>query len=163
MVAEMGDPHKPGYMSVTIKSDGKDGTWMVFHGTVAEIRRQIVEVFDLTQEGDEQAPLYDLVNEATRLYKASGNLNSALGGRVIGSGSSAKTSSGGGGSAWEKAANTPQEDAVDINVVRLTKAIEAATDVASLKEIFARDKAHFDANPDLLAEWKAKGKALSSS
>lgn len=158
---DLQDPHKPGQISVTIKGDGKDATWIVFHGNVAEVRRQIVEVFELTEEGDEKAPLYDLVNEATRTFKTTGNVSSALGGRVIGGGSSAKKPAGG-GSAWEQAANTPQEDAVDINVVRLTKAIEAATDVASLKELFARDKAHFDANPELLAEWKAKGKSLSS-
>lgn len=157
MVMEMGDPYKPGHISVTFKHDGKDGTWLVVHGSTAEVKRQIVETFDIDPEG---VSLADLIVEATRLFKATGNVSSQLGGRVIPKGDTAPK--GGGGNAWAEAANSPAEDPVDINVVRLQKAIEAVTDVAALKELFARDKAHFDANPDLLAEWKAKGKSLSS-
>lgn len=160
MVAEM-DPHKPGHMSVTLKQDGKDGTWIVFHGTAKDIRSQIVATFDM--EGQDEAPLYDLINEATRTYKATGNLNSALGGRVIKKDGASASDKG--GSAWDRAtgAGAPQEEPVDLNVVRLTKAIEDATDVPTLHNLYARDKAHFEANAELFALWQAKGKSLSAS
>ena len=158
MVAEMGgNPHEPGRVSATFKQDGKDGTWIVVHGSPAEVRKQVIEVFDL--QGEEEAPLYDLINEATRIFKASGNINSALGGRVVGGKKSEEKSSSNGGSAWDQ----PQEDAPDPNVVRLQQAIEDCTDVDALKVLYARNKAEFDGNADLMAEWKVKGKALSSS
>lgn len=159
----MSNPHEPGRISVTLKQDGKDGTWLVFHGSAAEVRGQITDTF--VMEDDGSAPLYDLINEATRLYKASGNVTSALGGRVIKGGDSNDAKQSGTGSAWDRAAGngaeTPTEPEVDPNVVRLTAEIEAVTEVPALKELYARNKAVFDANPDLIAAYKAKGKSLS--
>lgn len=155
------DPYKPGHMSVTLKADGKDGTWIVFHGDPAAIRSQITTVFDLNETGDADAPLYDLINEATRIYKSTGTINAALGGRTVGGG---KDSAGATGSAWDRAGSgnaAEQAPPVDINVVRLTNAIENATNVAELKELFARNKAFFDENAELFAAWQAKGKALT--
>lgn len=159
----MSDPHERGDgISVTLKQDGKDGTWLVFHGSPARVREQIIDVFPgIDPEHD--APLFDLINEATRLYKAAGNLNSTLGGRVVGKGKSEGNAPT--GSAWDRAqaGNTAEpEPEVDPNVTRIEAAIEEAADVASLKELYARNKVHFDANPDLLAAYKAKGKSLSS-
>jgi len=157
MVAEMGgDPHTPGRISVTIKGDGKDATWLVLHGSPKEVHRQIIEVFDLSGESDQQS-LSDLIVEATALFKGQSNVRSTLGGRTIPKGDGGKPAAS--GSAWEQAAN---EEPVDINVVRLTKAIEETTDVDSLKVLYARNKAHFDGNAELFAEWQAKGKSLSS-
>jgi len=157
----MGDPNEPGRISVTMKADSREGTWIVFHGSPAEVRDQIIDVFALTEE-ETDGPLYDLINEATRLYKAAGNVNSTLGGRVVGGTKSETTKSG---SAWDRAAgnggNAPAEPEVDPNVVRLTNAIEGATDVTTLKELYARNKAHFDGNAELFAAWQAKGKSLS--
>jgi hypothetical protein len=162
MVAEMGNPHEPGRVSATFKQDGKDGTWIVIHGTPAEVRRQVIEVFDM--EGQEDQPLYDLINEATRLFKASGNINSALGGRVVGQKTSEDKRPSGGGSAWDRAASGEGEaEQVDPNVTRLTAEIEGVESVDALKELYARNKVHFDGNDDLMAAWKAKGKSLSSS
>jgi hypothetical protein len=157
------DPHERGDgISVTLKQDGKDGTWLVFHGSAARVREQIIEVFPgIDETGD--APLFDLINEATRLYKAAGNINSTLGGRVVGSKGKSE-SNGATGSAWDRAAgNTADaEPEVDPNVARIEAAIEEATDVASLKELYARNKVHFENHPDLLTAYKTKGKALSS-
>lgn len=163
---DLQDPHvlpKPGHMSVTLKHDGKDGTWIVFHGIAADIRKQIIDAFDM--QGQEDAPLYDLINEATRVFKSTGNITSSLGGRVVGGKKSEGAPPSGGGSAWQQAAAGnagEEEEPVDINVVRLTKAIEEVTDVTVLKELYARNKAHFDGNAELFAEWQAKGRALSS-
>lgn len=160
----MSNPHEPGRISVTFKHDGKDGTWLVVHGNAAEVREQIIEVFQMEAEAD--APLYDLINEATSLYKAAGNARSSLGGRVIPPSQQQSEKPQGNGSAWERVgsgASAPAEPEVDPNVARIEAAIEEATDVTSLKELYARNKVHFDTNPDLLAAYKAKGKSLSSS
>ena len=151
------DPHEPGRISVTLKSDGKDGTWIVFHGNAAEIRSQIVHAFDLQEEAD--APLYDLINEATRIYKAASNTSSALGGRVLSR--NAESTPAGGGSAWDRVGNgAPAEPEVDPNIARLLGEIEAATTVDALRELYARNAAHFT-DADLMSAWQAKGKSLS--
>lgn len=157
----MGDPNKPGAISVTLKHDGKDGTWIVFHGSPAEVRSQIIEVMEMEDNG---APLYDLVNEATRIYKATGNVSKGLGGRTI-NGKNQNADSTSSGSAWDRAAGSTGEGAAeepqeDPNVTRLLAAIEAAESRQALKELYARDKATFDANDDLMQEWKSKGKSL---
>ena len=156
MVMEIGSPHEPGRISVTLKSDGRDGTWIVFHGNAGEIRRQLIATFDI--EDAEGAPLFDLINEATRIYKSTGNVSAGLGGRVVGKKSDGNAATG---SAWDKVAEGEKpEPEVDPNIARLTAAIEAATTTDALRDLYARNAAHF-ANPDLLAAWQAKGKALS--
>lgn len=160
----MTNPHEPGRISVTLKQDGKDGTWVVFHGSPEEVRQQIVGLFP-EFDGQTDAPLYDLINEATRLFKAAGNVSSRLGGRVVGNKAASGNESSDSGSAWDRVAGNgaepQQEPEVDPNVARLQREIEGAADVAALRELFARNKAAFDANPDLVADWKAKGKSLS--
>lgn len=157
----MSDPGERAGMSVTLKADGKDGTWVVFHGTPARIREQIIETFQIEESKD--SPLFDLINEATRIYKAAGNVSSGLGGRVIafpgGKDSSAEQAPA--GSAWDRAQSAP-EPQVDPNVVRLQGEIEGAASVDALRELYARNKAAFDEDADLMTAWKAKGKALSA-
>lgn len=157
----MSDPYERDNISITMKQDGKDGTWIVFHGSPAKVREQVIEVFQL--ENEWETPLFDLINAATRLYKSTGNISSQLGGRVITK--TDRTSESGNqssGSAWDRAGGSsePAEPEVDPNVVRLSGAIESAQTRAELKELFARNKAVFDANADLTDEWKSKGKSL---
>lgn len=155
-----GDPNEPGRISVTLKQDGKDGTWLVMHGSPAEVRAQIAEVFDLNEEQSD-GPLFDLINEATRLYKAAGNVSSGLGGRVVG-GSNGSARSGS-GSAWAQAAGNgaEAEPEADPNIARVEAGIEAATTRDGLREFYARNEAVFKANPELVDAYKAKGKSLS--
>lgn len=152
----MSDPYTRGGMSVTLKADGKDGTWVVYHGTPEQIREQILATFEIEESKD--APLFDLINEATRIYKAAGNVSSGLGGRVV---SSSKQADKPAGSAWEQASNAPAEPEVDPNVARLEGEIEGAASVDALKELYARNVAVFESNADLMDAWKAKGRALS--
>jgi hypothetical protein len=163
----LGDPNEPGRISVTLKQDevrGRDfsspGTWIVFHGSPAEVRSQITETFGIADEGS----LADLISAATSEFKATGNVSTGLGGRVIGNGSK-QTGPTGSGSAWDRAAGNgaeaPAEPEVDPNVTRVLAEIEAVTDVPALQQVYARNKAVFDANEDVLAAYKAKGKSLS--
>lgn len=143
-------------MSATIKRDGKDASWLVFHGTPAEISRDIKDVFGIDGEG---LTIAELVGEAEAMWKSSGNVASGLGGRSLPSGD---RTSGSGTTAppWNRDAAAPTEPQEDPNVVRLTAEIEAATDRASLKDMFARNKTVFDANSALTDAWRAKGKSL---
>lgn len=134
-------------MSVTMKQDGREGTWIVFHGSPDRIREQIMVTFEL-EASNWDAPLFDLINEATRIYKTAGMVTSTLGGRVI----------EGNGRAERPAA----EPKVDPEVARLVVAIDAAADVAALQDLYARNKATFAENADLTETWKAKGKSLSA-
>lgn len=149
------NPNEPGRISVTLKGEGRDATWIVFHGSPGEVRAQVMEVFDLPDESSKQS-LADLINEATSLYRATGNVSNRLGGRTLGGGASAwdRTSNGNGGS-------TPQPE-VDPNKVRVEAAIDAAATRDELKELYARNEAVFSAHADLLVAYKAKGKSLPS-
>lgn len=163
----MSDPHSEGGISVTIKgnepggkfNDAKvPGTWIVFHGSPARVKEQIIEVFSLTEELDR--PLFDIVNEATELFKASGTVTGQLGGRVLSDGQSS-------GPAWQEAQSSPATPAApektdeEKQVERLTAEVEKATSGDELKQLWARNQEAFK-NEGLMDAWKAKGKALSA-
>lgn len=150
----MSDPNQTREVSVTIKHDGKDSTWLVFRGSVEAVREQIIECFGMTET--EGLTLHELSVEATRLVKATSQVANGLGGRVLKGGSQsafAQAREGGG------SAPAPAKEDED---VPLKGMIEAATSVAALKTLWAENKAAFDADPELFAAWKAKGKSLSS-
>lgn len=175
----MSDPHEPGGISVTIKGDEpggkyndakKPGTWIVFHGSPAKIREQIIEVFQIENGADR--PLYDLINEATDLFKASATVSQNLGGRVLdkGNGQSLPVGSsfGGGdrgGDVWSQAAaaqqQAPQETKEDVDPI--LAALENCKSVAEVQQVWAENQGAFNSNPDYMAAYKAKGKALSSA
>jgi hypothetical protein len=174
----MSDPHEPGGISVTIKGDEpggkyndakKPGTWIVFHGSPAKIREQIIEVFEIENGADR--PLYDLINEATDLFKASATVSQNLGGRVLSQGNGEQqqqpASSGGSGDVWAQAAaakgeQAPQQEAKE-DKDPLLGVIESCKTVAEVQQVWAENQAAFNDNPDYMAAYKAKGKALSAA
>lgn len=173
----MSDPHEQGGISVTIKGDepgGKyndpksPGTWIVFHGSPTKVREQIIEVFELDDTAKER-PLFDVVNEATRLFKAVGNVSQSLGGRVLSSGnaeqqpSSGEQSGAGNSDVWAQAAAArgggEQEKQEDVDPI--LAALETCKTVAEVQQVWAENQAAFNANPAYMEAYKAKGKALS--
>jgi hypothetical protein len=168
----MSDPHEQSGISVTIKGDepgGKyndpksPGTWIVFHGTPARVREQIIEVFELPAEASER-PLFDLVNEATKLFKGAANVSKTLGGTVLndGQGGGSQPASG---DVWDQAAAarngaTQQQEEKPAADPILT-ALENCKTVAEVQQVWAENQAAFNANPDYMAAYKAKGKSLS--
>lgn len=185
----MSDPHEPGGISVTIKGDEpggkyndpkKPGTWLVFHGSPAKIREQICEVFQI-EAGDR--PLYDLINEATDIFKSSATVSSGLGGRVLDSGKGSSlpqgSSFGGGdrandtgGDVWAQAAAkqgqqqqqqpAAEQQKSEEDVDPILAALENCKSVAEVQQVWAENQSAFNSNPDYMAAYKAKGKALSS-
>lgn len=155
---DLQNPHVPtvGHISVTLKGEGKDATWIVFHGKPDYVRAQIMDVMGMDEH---DGPLYDLINQATTLFKGASNVSAGLGGRVINGNNANKRVVG--GPAWDEPQGEPAEP-VDLNALRLSKAIEAATEAKALQELYARNKEAFVGNAELFAEWNAKGKSLSS-
>ncbi len=175
----MSDPHEQGGISVTIKGDEpggkyndakKPGTWIVFHGSPARIKEQICEVFEI--EAGER-PLYDLINEATDMFKASATVSQSLGGRVLSQGGGASVQQqvqGDGGDVWAQAAAAqgqqqsapPAEEKKD-DVDPILAALETCKSVAEVQQVWAENQSAFNSNPAYMEAYKAKGKALSSA
>lgn len=176
-MAETSDPHEPGGISVTIKGDepgGKfndpksPGTWLVFHGSPARIREQLIDVFALDAEACAGRPLYDLVNEATVLFKAAANASkgvtsNGLGGKVL---SSSPSSSTGSGDVWDQAAaqqgqsqSAPAAEKEDVDPI--LSALEACRTVPEVQQVWAENQSAFNSNAEYMAAYKARGKALS--
>lgn len=147
----MANPHEDGGVSITLKQDGRDGMWTVFHGSPARIRENIIALFGL--EGVDELTLHEVSLEAQRIYKGAGNAASILGARPVASKSS---------EAWKQAQATEAAPAEPERDPLLDK-IEAVKDVESLKLLWAENRPAFDENPDLLSQWKLRGKAIAEA
>jgi hypothetical protein len=64
-----------GTISVTLKGEGRDAAWIVFHGTPFQVTQNITEVID--------NGLLERVIEVEALYKASGTVAQKLGGKFV--------------------------------------------------------------------------------
>lgn len=179
----MGDPFGSSGISVTLKSDepgGKfndpksPGTWIVFHGTPSSVKDQIIEVFDLDAAAKER-PLYDIVNEATKLFKAVNAVGGQLGGTVLSKGNDVRPGGaaeqakpeGGTDGVWAQAeGNTsttpPWEEEKKDDVDPILAALENCKTVADVQQIWAENQSAFNSNPDYMSAYKTRGKALSS-
>lgn len=158
------DPSQSRGISATIKFPESarykaDNPWMVFHGSPASVREDIIEAFGLGEEAQAMT-LPELVQEAQTIVTGMANAASGLGGRVLSEGS-------GKGSAWgqaqsgQRAEKAPEESAEEIEVKRLLAEVETVTSVADLQQLWARNQEAFR-NDGLMAAYKAKGKALSA-
>lgn len=185
----MPDPFGAGGISVTIKGDEPGGkfndpkspaTWLVFHGSPTLVKDQIIEVFDLDASTKDR-PLYDVVNEATKLFKAVNSVGTQLGGTVLNSGNKPATSAplpvgssfGGGDRAnddvWAKAAsgNTPapagppwEEEKTEDKDPVLTALANCQT-VKDVMQVWAENQTAFNSNPAYMEAYKSRGKELS--
>ena len=170
-------PHEAGNISVTIKGDEPGGkyndakvpsTWIVFHGTPARIREQIIEVFDLGDEAKAQ-PLYSLINEVTKLFKAVNSVGSQLGGTVLSTGPTAPAeSAGNGGDVWaqvdaQKADGPPWNEEKKADADPILVALESAKTLDEVKQVWAENQSAFNTTESYMSAYKARGKALSAA
>lgn len=160
----MTDPHALREVSATIKFPESaryksDNPWLVFRGSNAnDLKELVIDAFGLGEEAKTMA-LHEVVAEAQSIASAMGNVADGAGGKVL--------SSGAGGSAWDRAKSgdskpakeekSPEEQERE----RLTAEIQAASDIESLKQLWARNQAAFK-DETLMASWKARGKSLQS-
>lgn len=167
------DPNEIGGISVTIKGDepgGKfndaksPGTWIVFHGTPAKVKEQIVEVFAMDAAALER-PLYEVANDATALFKAAANVKTTLDGKVLNPGPQAagNATAAPSGDVWAQAnaarnSSSAPAEAVDPLLV----SIENCKTVAELQQLWAENQAAFG-DAKYMDPYRIKGKALSSN
>jgi hypothetical protein len=156
--------------TVTIKyGKGYEETWAVFKGSNDEVRGNILDYFAVPAENVEGLSLSELVVNVTNLAHGKGNAAALLGGVVIGSrptepADSATVTQDGKDEAQNTTASDPWADdapAEPQGPHPVLAVIEAATSVEELKRIWAENQAALT-DADLLAAWKAKGKALST-
>lgn len=174
MVAEMGNPHAPGKIGVTIKvPESKkyagDNPWFVFEGTDPEtVKRNIAKTFGLDVEG---LVLSDVVINAQRLVTGLGAVAHGLGGTVVASGQQSTfqtpeiaPAASGAGVDWSKvAASTGASEALAPKADDpILAAVENATSIAELQQIWAENQAAFNEDKYMLP-YKAKGRALQSA
>lgn len=145
---------KPEGVTVTIKGDGRDAPWTVFHGSVDYVCQAMIVTYAL--EGMENESLHNITNAANALVK--------LGGTVVrpGETESLGTSAKDGNviDASQRFANKGEVDPIEQAYKRLSPEIDQAADIESLKEVWARNKDEFSANPKLMEEYTAKGISL---
>ena len=159
----MSDPHAPRRVSATIKFPESaryksDNPWLVFEGSVESVREQIIEAFNYGEDA-KKLTLAELVSNAQQDTTALGNAAAGLGGRAIPQDkegdrtSSSKRQS-------EKSPEAAEEEKAKGVESELLQQIEDCTTRAEVKAVWAKNKAEFAASPDLMAAYKARGKAL---
>jgi hypothetical protein len=165
------DPKGRG-IQVTIKyGKGYEETWVSFAGLPDEIRADIVQYFDLDWDSIEGLSLSAVVVTATNLAHAKGALASTFGATVIPKGEEYKPAAASKpqGDVWEsvgQAAQAQQSSApAEPERNPLFAVIEAENTVDGLKRLYAESAAAFQGpeGPELLAAWKARGKALKQA
>lgn len=165
------DPKGRG-IQVTIKyGKGYEETWVSFAGLPREIFDDIVDYFGLDPSETEGLTLSELVVTATNLAHAKGTLASTFGATVIPPGQEYKPAKTAPASdVWEQvgqagqAVQAAQAAAEPVSEKdRLLKEIEAEATVDGLKRLYATSAQAFQDHPELLAAWKARGKALKGA
>lgn len=155
------DPNGTGGLSVTLKQDGKDGAWIVFHGSIERITEDLSAAFNL--DPTQYASFADLSLEASRNYKALGSAIHSLGARTTRSTPNPGSSS----PAWEEArqgseqAAPAEPEAPARNP--LYDQLEALTNLEDHRQLWAKNRSSFDADAELLEAWKTKGRALKAA
>ena len=147
----MTNPHEENKVTATIKHQGKDAPWLVFHGSVQGIKDNLIEAFTMSDEAKE-LNLHELVLDAQRMVAGSGVASSVLGGRPTRTNPSTTA-------AYAAAESTPAEPVVN----PLFAAIEAAESGDDLKVLYSKNKAEFEATPEIMAAANARGKAIKAA
>lgn len=158
-------------LQVTIKyGKGYEETWVSFAGLPDEIREDIVNYFDLDWDSINGLSLSEVVVTATNLAHAKGTLASTLGATVIPRGEEYKpatTQVNPQGDVWENVGQAAQAQAAtpaaEPEKHPLFAVIESETTIDGLKRLYAESAQAFTEQPELLAAWKARGKALKAA
>lgn len=146
-------------MTVTVKyGKGYEAAWITFRGSPSQIKSDLVQTFGL--EGQDDLNLGSVVLNAQSVAHALHNTGTVLGGTVVGTGKAKgdkpASSEQAGGDPWAQA----EEPADPYEGVKAL--IAATTTVDELKRLYA-ETPEIATTPEVLAEWKARGKALTAA
>lgn len=169
-------------VSVTIKvPESKkyagDNPWFVFRGGSPDtLKAKIGAAIGVEHEG---LTLMEVTINAQRVASGLGAVAHGLGGKVLSSGpapaekaaeapqeASKSIAESTAGDVWSQANSEPAEEKgspeEDKDKDPILEFIAACTDVKDLQQYWAENQAAFNSNPDYMAAYKAKGKALTS-
>lgn len=145
-------------VSVTIKfGSDKDAPWVVFHGTMQQVRAQIIASFAYDDTANEWTDA-ELVTQATKTAAGLMVATSGLGGTPISGGRR-------GGSSAFAAAREKTESAPPAEPepeLTLAQRIEACESVPDLQALWVENAAAIQSE-GLVDAWKARGKALTTA
>lgn len=145
-----------GRFSVTLKGH-KDysATWVSLSDkTAGGLRRRIIAFFGWTDAESAELPLSQLVFNATQEMHALHAVGSTFSG--------ARATSGGSAARDRAFASTSGEQAAPDPKAVLLAQIEEQESADALRRLYGENKAAFDADPDLLAAYKARGRSLTA-
>lgn len=156
-------------ISVTIKyGKGYEETWAVFRGSnVDRIRAQICDYFGVDRASVSELTVSELVVNVTNLAHGKGNAAALLGATVIPSSQAGKAETAKPGEdVWSDdtapgefpAESAPAEPEGPNPVIAL---MEATASIPELQKVWAANQSAFK-DADVMAAYKAKGKALQS-
>lgn len=157
----MSEQDSPGRgVTVTLKEPqskqyANDGTWIIFHGTPEEIRRDLIAVYGIEVEGE--PTLYDLATQAKSIQEASRAAGKTLGARSTSS--EAPT-----GDVWDKAQKGSPEKEPEPELTEAEKILALISDQTSVEDVrklYTRNEELIKNDETLLNAWKAKGRELS--
>ena len=137
---------------ITIKfGKGYEAPWAVYRGNADELRRFLIEDFGI--EGGEDMTLGQLTVQASSVANGLSAVKGELGGNVIPMNRAAKASP------QEAAAPKPEPESEEDNNAPLIALLEGASDVATLKRLWAENRSAFT-DPKVAAAYKARGAQL---
>jgi hypothetical protein len=168
-------------VAVTIAyGQGKQDTRATFHGSLEEVREDIIDFFGLDSASGIELNPAELVLNATQLAHGAGTLARGLDATAVPPSMasrptpppSAAPSRGDEADPWSTAASqtappwpveTPAAPAAPVEPAKhpLVEAIERTADLDGLKRLWAENQAAF-AVPEVMAAWKTRGRVLSS-
>lgn len=159
-------------ITITIKyGKGYDDSWAVFRGTPAELRANILDFYGMDPDSQRGLSLSSVVVNATNIAQGKSLVATQLGGAVIAETKNEAEPAKPTDDPWAAAASAQSsapassasvaKPSEDPNAYILGE-IAKQTTVEGLKKVWAANQSFF-ANPDVMASWKAKGKALSAA
>lgn len=163
-------------MKITIKyGKGYEDSWVVFEGSTEQVRGEIIDYFGMDPNGLVGLSLSSIVVNATNIAHGKGLVASRLGATVIEEGPTeepakptedpwAAASSAQSGGPWAGSASVTSStnEKVDDTTAWALGEIEKKTSIQELKKFWAENQALFS-NEEIMAAWKARGKALQSA
>lgn len=150
-------------IGITVKyGKGYEETWAGFKGEASEVRADLLAYFGLDAEEHAGLTLNELVVNCTTMAHSTTFAVKTLGGTVVAppSNPAQPPNDEAQADAWSQA-ESGSTDSPGPVVNPLVAQIEGAADVDALKLLYATHK-EIATDAELLARWKAKGKALST-
>ncbi|WP_078950811.1 hypothetical protein [Streptomyces viridochromogenes] len=156
--AELVTSYPDGAIGVTIKyGKGYEDTWVVFRGSVRQVRELICDYFGFECKDETDLSLSALVVNATNLAHGKGNVASILDARVV-SETPAQASAD---DPWATASASKPEQPTGNASAWILGEIEKQTSIADLQKLWAANQAMFS-DPAVMTAYKARGRALKN-